>query len=162
MPQFDFAHVLVPQLAWLALFFAILYFGIVKATVPKLGRLIDERDGKVTGDISAAEQAKIEADRIHDAYETEMKQAHDSAHAAIDEAKAQAIRENEGKLHDASRALVEQQDKAFAALEVARARAMTDIEHIAVESSAEIVHRLSGVRPDEAAAYEAVRAALAA
>jgi len=162
MPQFDFAHVLVPQLSWLALFFAILYFGIVKATLPRLSRVIDEREGKVSGDIGAADKAKIEADRIHHAYEAEMKDAHDTAHAAIDEAKAISVRENEGKLGLANKDLEEQFDKAFAQLEIARAKAMVDIEHIAVESSASIVELLSGVRPDEAAAYEAVRAALAA
>lgn len=161
MPQFQFANFL-PQLAWLALFFAILYFGIVKATLPKLGRLMDERDGKVTGDISAADKAKTEADRIHDAYEAEMKDAHGAAHDAVNNAKAQSTRESEAKLGEANKGLDEKLDKAFAALEVARAKAMVDIEHIAVDTSAEIVERLSGVRPDEAAAYDAVRAALAA
>ena len=161
MPQFQIANFL-PQMAWLALAFAILYFGIVKTTLPKLGRLMDERDGKVSGDISAADAAKTEADRIHDAYEAEMKDAHGAAHQAITDATAKSTRESEGKVGEATKGLDEKLGKAFAQLDVARAKAMVDIEHIAVESSAEIVERLSGVRPDEAATYDAVRAALAA
>ena len=147
MPQFQIANFL-PQMAWLALAFAILYFGIVKTTLPKLGRLMDERDGKVSGDISAADAAKTEADRIHDAYEAEMKDAHGAAHQAITDATAQSTRESEAKVGEATKGLDEKLDKAFAQLDVARAKAMVDIEHIAVESSAEIVERLSGVRPD--------------
>lgn len=162
MPQFQFADNLVPQVAWLALLFAVLYFGIVKATLPRLGRLIDQREGKVSGDIAAAETAKGDADGIHDAYEAEMTRAHADAHAAVADAKARATRETEAALGKANAELDERQDKAFAALEVARARADTEIEAVAAEAAADIVDRLSGFRPAEGDALVAVRHAMAA
>ena len=54
MPQFDFAAVTWPQLAWLALSFAILYFGVIRFTLPKLGKVMGEREDKIAGDIAAA------------------------------------------------------------------------------------------------------------
>lgn len=56
MPQFEVAN-FIPQIAWLVLAFAVLYFGIVGATLPKLARTVTAREDKVSGDIIAAERA---------------------------------------------------------------------------------------------------------
>lgn len=159
MPQFNFAN-FVPQIAWLALFFAILYFGIVKATLPRLARVIDEREGKVSGDIGAADRAKVEADRVHDAYAAEMARAHAAAHGAVADAKTAATREGASRLADAKAELDARSEQALASLEAARTRAMAEVEDIAATAAADIVHRLSGNRPDGGTALLAARAAL--
>ncbi len=64
MPQFDFANVFVPQFAWLALFFVVLYFGVVQRTLPKLGKVMGQREDQISGDIAAAQAAKTAADAI--------------------------------------------------------------------------------------------------
>jgi F-type H+-transporting ATPase subunit b len=159
MPQFNFAN-FVPQLAWLAVFFVILYFGIVRATLPRIGRLVDERENKVAGDISAAELAKTESDGVKRAYEAEMAQAHTAAQAAIAEAKAQATRDSEKRLGEAAHEIEMRAAKAALSLEAARSAAVVEIEKIAAEAAAEIVGRLSGRKPDETDARAAVVAAM--
>jgi F-type H+-transporting ATPase subunit b len=67
MPQFHLDN-FVPQLAWLAIFFAILYFGIVRLTLPKLGKTLDAREDRISGDLSTAERAKGEADALSASY----------------------------------------------------------------------------------------------
>lgn len=161
MPQFNFAN-FIPQLAWLAIFFSILYFGIVKATLPKITRVVDERDGKVSGDIAAAETAKAELDRIHQAYEAEMASAHGGAHDTIVKAKAQATRDAEARLAEANHALEAKAAIAAASLDAARTAAMGEIERVATEAAVDIVDRLSGVRPDDDSTRAAVRTAIAA
>ena len=161
MPQFDFAN-FMPQLAWLAVFFVILYFGIVKATLPRIANLVDEREGKVSGDIAAAEKAKADSDGIHTAYEAEMKAAHDAAHAAVTEAKSVAVRATEAQLAEAGRAIDAKASAAAADLDAARGAATTEIERIAAEATGDIVDLLSGSRPDDDTARAAVRDALAA
>jgi F-type H+-transporting ATPase subunit b len=160
MPQFDFAN-FMPQLAWLALCFVILYFGIVRATLPRIARLVDERENKVAGDISAAELAKTESDTVHRAYEAEMAQAHVAAHRAIAEAKTQSTRTTEGRLAEAARAIEQQALRSAASLESARAAAVVEIERVAADAAAEIVEKLSGRRPDETEARAAVLGAMA-
>jgi F-type H+-transporting ATPase subunit b len=161
MPQFDFAN-FMPQLAWLALFFVILYFGIVKATLPRIANLVDERESTVSGDIAAAEKAKADSDGIHTAYEAEMKAAHDAAHVTVSDAKTASIRATEAKLAEAGKALDAKASAAAADLDTARNAAVTEIERIAAEATADIVHLLSGSRPDDDTARAAVRDALAA
>ena len=61
LPQFD------PtwwggQIVWLALIFLVLYLALSKVFLPKLGKAIDEREGKISGDIADARRLKQEAE----------------------------------------------------------------------------------------------------
>jgi F-type H+-transporting ATPase subunit b len=161
MPQFETANFL-PQFVWLVAVFGVLYFGIVGATLPRLGRAMAAREGKVMGDIGAAEHAKAQSDGIHHAYEVEMAAAHARAQATIAEAKAAVTRETEGRLATAGGAIEAKAAEAAAGLDRARVAALGEIERIAAEAAGQIVERLSGGRPDDEAVRSAVRGALAA
>ena len=161
MPQFDIAN-FVPQLAWLTLFFAILYFGIVRATLPKVAGVVDRRSAMVDSDISTAEAAKAEADRIRQTYESAMTDARATALASTADAKAAGAKAMEAQLAAANAALDEKAAAAEASLEAARGSAMAEIERIATEAAADIVALVAGTRPDDEAARNAVRGARAA
>jgi F-type H+-transporting ATPase subunit b len=161
MPQFDLAN-FVPQLAWLALFFAILYFGIVRMTLPKLGQVIDQREATVTGDIATAETAKAEADSIRAAYEADIAEAQARAQAAGADAKARAARDAEARLAVVAGELDARTSEAQAAIAAARGNALGEIERIAGDAASDIVERLTGIRPDAAAVNAAVAANRAA
>ena len=161
MPQFELANFL-PQFVWLVAVFGVLYFGIVGATLPRLGRAMAAREGKVMGDIGAAEHAKAESDGIHQAYEAEMAKAHAHAQAMIAEAKADVTRETEGRLAAAGAVIDAKTAEAAAGLDRARVAALGEVERIAAEAAGQIVERLSGRRPDDEAVRSAVRGVLAA
>jgi F-type H+-transporting ATPase subunit b len=156
MPQFQVAN-FVPQLAWLTLFFAILYFGIVRLTLPRIGRVVDSREAQVKGDIARAEAAKAEADRVREAYENGMTRARDDAHALVADAQAKATRATEARLHAAGEATEAKLGQAQAELAAARDRARGEIAGIAASIAAEIVERVSGTRPSDTAAQDAVQ-----
>lgn len=160
MPQFDFTHVFWPQIAWLAVFFAILYFGIVGPTLPKLGKVIGEREGKVMGDIASAETAKAASDQLAADYEAGVATAQDEARGRLVKARADAAASLEARLKDTNAALDAQAQSAEAALAAARANAMAEIEAVASDAAATIVEKLTGTRPVDTAAASAVRSAL--
>lgn len=160
MPQFDLAN-FVPQIAWLALFFAILYFGIVRLTLPKIGNVVDAREAKVTGDLSAAETAKADADRIEADYHAAIAEAQASARATVTDARSKATRATEAELAKADAAAEAKLAEAHQRIDAASAEASTSIESIAADAAADIVERLTGKRPDGAVATKAARAAIA-
>jgi F-type H+-transporting ATPase subunit b len=160
MPQFDLAN-FVPQLAWLTIFFAILYFGIVGLTLPKLGKVMTAREDKVSGDIATAESAKAEADRIEEAYASDIAAAQDKARASLAETRAKVARSIETKLAKAGAKVDARNQEAQAALDTARTSALASIETIAADAAADIVERLTGGRPDATAAAQAARTAMA-
>ncbi|MFA5990045.1 MAG: ATPase [Sphingomonas sp.] len=160
MPQFDFAHVFWPQLAWLAVFFIILYFGIVRATLPKVGGVMDARDDQVREDLANAEQAKAGADALAVEYDAGVAGAQDAARAQLASARSAAAASVEARLAASNALLDDRATQAQAALNAARARAMGEIEAVAADAAADIVEKLTGARPASAAVTAAARAAL--
>jgi F-type H+-transporting ATPase subunit b len=155
MPQFDF-ETFIPQLAWLALFFAILYFGIVRFTLPRLGRVMTTREQTIEGDIADAERAKGEADMIRERYSAEVAEVHRGAQASIAAAKAAAAGKVQARLAEAQAGIDRKLDAAAAELAEARKRAVGEIGRIAGEAAADIVARLTGAAPSP----DALKAAL--
>ena len=160
MPQFDFAHVFWPQLAWLAVFFMILYFGIVQATLPRLGRVMDARENQMTGDLAAAEQAKATADQLAADYDAGIVAAQESARAQLVAARGAAAASVEARLAAANAALDARAAQAAAALDAAKASALAEIEAVTADAAAQIVEKLTGVRPAAADVAVAARAAM--
>jgi F-type H+-transporting ATPase subunit b len=161
MPQFDFAHVFWPQLFWLAIVFSILFFGVVLPTLPKLGRVMTEREDRVSGDLASAETAKAEADTVGETNEAGLAAARNEARAQLIAAKAKAARSVEKKIGTATAKLEEKSAIAQAELAKARKKAMAQVDGIAAESASMIVEKLTGKRPTSAAVAKATKAAAA-
>jgi F-type H+-transporting ATPase subunit b len=159
MPQFEFSTFL-PQMVWLAIFFAVLYFGVVRLTLPKVGRVIEAREDQVSGDLSTAQGAKAEADRMAADYDAGVAAAQDAARARVAEARAAAALEIETKLKASNAAIEAKSNAAQAELDTARSSALGEIETVAASIAADIVERLTGSRPTDAVAAGAARGAL--
>ena len=161
MPQFNLDN-FVPQLVWLTIFFAILYFGIVRLTLPKLGKTMTAREDQVAGDLSTAERSKADADAMAATYAAGIADAHASARAAIAEAKAKAAASVESAVAAGNVELEEKAAAADAALSLARDNALGEIEGVATDAAADIVERLTGKRPAAALVVDAAKTMMAA
>jgi len=160
MPQFEFSTFL-PQMVWLAIFFAVLYFGVVRLTLPKVGRVIEAREDQVSGDLSAAQGAKAESDRMAADYDAGVAAAQDAARARVAEARAAAALSIEAKLKASNAAIEAKSGAAQAELDAARSSALGEIEGVAASIAADIVERLTGERPAETVAAVAALGAIA-
>ncbi|MEY4502566.1 MAG: hypothetical protein RIS52_2456 [Pseudomonadota bacterium] len=161
MPQFDFTHVFWPQLAWLAVIFAALYFGVILPTLPKIGKVVDRRETKVSGDILAAEAAKNGADALGEQTDGGLTAAHVEGRAVVAAAQAKAIKAVEKKLALADAKIDAQIESAQLDLEKARKKALGSVESIATDAASDIVEKLTGKRPSPSSAGKAAKAALA-
>jgi F-type H+-transporting ATPase subunit b len=159
MPQFDFAYFL-PQMVWLAGLFAILYFVVVRATLPKLGKVMQDREDKVLGDLSEAQAAKAQADSAAEAYAAALRKAQDEARTLVATTRASAQKDVEAQLRAVDAEIAAKADVAQAALGAARDKASAEIAGIAADAAGSIVERLTGVRPSEDQAGAAARSAL--
>ena len=160
MPQFDFGTVFVPQLFWLAVFFALLYFGIVRLTLPRLGKVMDERENRIGSDLTAAEEAKGASDELTDTFQAEMETAREAARQQFAEAQATAATAREKKIAAANA----KADAALAAAEAriaeARDAARSSINDVAADGAKAIVAKLTGVEPGDAETAGAVASAM--
>ncbi len=144
MPQFEPGFWL-PQLAWLAAIFAVLYFAVVRPTLPKVGRVIDERERRVTSDLGAAETAKHEADAIRQRYDEGMARARETAQGEVAKAHAEAARAVEARMKELGAVLDAKADAAAAQLDTARAAARAKLAATTATLTGEAVTRLTGL-----------------
>lgn len=161
MPQFDFANVFIPQLFWLAIFFVILYFGVVRATLPKLGKVMDAREETIAGDLAAARQAKDSADALALEVRAESERNREAARASIAAAKDKAAADAARRLAAADEVIGARLAEAHARISGARDQARRSIRDVAAESAQAIVAKLTGAEPARDAALAEVDAALA-
>lgn len=158
MPQFDFATVVWPQLAWLAVTFIVLYFGVVRMTLPKLGKVMDAREKSISSDLATAQAAKQAADEIDVQYHAEMNASREEARKAIADAKAKAAKSTETKLAKAGVKAEQALSEAEARIAGAVAKAEGALATAAAENAQAIVARLTGVEPKLDAAKAVVAA----
>jgi len=159
MPQFDFANVFIPQLFWLAILFAILYFGVVRLTLPKVGAIMEARETKVSSDIDAAEKAGTESENLNEGYQNDLNEARENARTILADAKAKSTASVEKKLANASKKADEAIAAAQTDIETARVKAMAEIETVAAEGAGAIVERLTGNAPSTTVVNKAAKAA---
>lgn len=82
MPQLDPTY-FASQLFWLAVVLLAMYVLMSRWVVPRIASVVEGRERKVSGDLSAAEEARSQAKAAIAAYEREMASARDAANAAI-------------------------------------------------------------------------------
>jgi F-type H+-transporting ATPase subunit b len=154
-PPFN-AETFATQLFWLALCFIFLLVMMWKVALPRIGRIIESREGAIAGDLAEAERLRSESDAALQGYEKALADARTRAQAIANE-----MREKQAKDAEASRKVLEGQlnaklaeaDKSIAATKTA---AMGNIRSIAADAARSIVERLLGKAPDDNAVQAAV------
>lgn len=162
MPQLDqISEIYASQVFWLAIVFALIYFGIGKAMVPKIERTMEDRSARIAGDIAAAEAARDAARAADEAYQADLEAARAEALRVTAGAKAQAATASEAKLKAATAADDARLADATRSIAEREKAAIGEIEAATVEAVEAIVARVSGVAVDRVSVEQKVKAALA-
>lgn len=162
MPQLSqIGEIYASQLFWLAIVFALIYFGIGKAMVPRIERTVEDRNARITGDLAAAEMARAAASASEQAYQAGLDAARSKATIVIGEAKARATASTEAKLKASDATMAGQLAVATARIEASKATALGEIEAATTDAVEQIVAKLSGVAVDRATIETRVKAELA-
>ncbi|MGE0767327.1 MAG: F0F1 ATP synthase subunit B' [Hyphomicrobiaceae bacterium] len=142
-PPFD-PSTFAPQLVWLAISFAALYFIMSRKALPGVAAVLTERRERIRRDLTEAERLKAETDAALAAYEKSLADARgkaqgmakdmrdrvaaemDSARRSVDEANATKLAETEAQIADT------------------KSRALANVNQLAAETASAIVERLIG------------------
>ena len=101
MPQFDLTRV-PTQIFWLVVCFAVLYFLMAKAVLPKIGATIESREHKIQADLDAAQKANDAARAAGVEQDKALAEARGQASGLIREASEAAAAQTSAKLHEVS------------------------------------------------------------
>ncbi len=148
MPQLD-PNVFIPQIFWLFVVFAVLYFIMSKSAAPKIADVLKKRQDTIADDLAQAEKLQAKAEEARIAYEKAQNDARNNAASVVlskrDEIKAEAEAANQ-KLSDD---LAAKADEAQKRIDAAKEKALTEVRDVASDVCAGIVSQISGLKLDK-------------
>src|ERR1700720_4660894 len=146
-PPFD-SSTFASQLVSLAIAFVALYLIVSKIALPRVGAVIDRRQGTIDGDLAAAQKLKDESDSALKAYESELAAARSRAQAISAETREKLNAAAAAERKTLEERLAVKLAEAEKTIASTRERAMGNARGIAAEAAAAIVQRLTGLVPD--------------
>ena len=161
MPQLSqLPLVLLSQLFWLAIALGFIFFVIARGMVPKIQATVEAREHKISGDLEAAQAARLAADETEAAWRARMDAARADAARIAQESKQASARDTEAKVSKAADKINLKVESAQATIREALVSARAEIEAVAAEATSEMVSRLTGISVDPKDAAAAVKAEL--
>jgi len=148
-----------PQLIWLVITFGVLYLLMKWVALPKIGSVIEMRQGRIAGDLEAADKLRRETQEAIAAYEQALAEAKARAHGIAQEARNRLKDEVAAERAALERDLAAKSAEAEARIVEAKVSALKDVNAVASETAAEIVRRLIGIAPAKPEVDLAVAAA---
>lgn len=157
MPQLDPTSY-PSQVFWLVVTFAVLYVIMSRVALPKVHGVLAERESRITSDLAEAERLKAESDRAIAEYEAALASARAQAQATADQTRGRMNAETAAAKARVEAELGEKARGAEAAIQAAKAKAMGNVDAVALDVAGAIVAQLGSGTVSEAE----LRAALAA
>jgi F-type H+-transporting ATPase subunit b len=148
------------QLVSLLIAFVALYLIVSRIALPRVGRLLEERQNAIEGDLAEAQKLKDASDAALKAYENELAAARARAQAISAETREKLSAASEVERKKLEERLSHKLAEAEKTIAATREAAMRNVRGIAAEAAAAIVQRLTGVLPDGKSVDSAVDASL--
>jgi F-type H+-transporting ATPase subunit b len=148
------------QLVSLTIAFVALYLISSRLALPRVRKTIDDRQGRIEGDLAQAQKLKDESDAALKAYESELAAARTRAQAIGNETREKLSAEAEATRKAIEGRLSVKLADAEKTIASTRAAAMTNVRGIASDAATAIVQQLTGATPDRKVVDGAVEASM--
>ena len=158
MPQLDFAT-FGNQIFWLLIALAAIYLILSRVALPRIARILADRQGLMTSDLAAAEDFKRKARDAEAAYDKALADARSEAGKIVAANKAEIDAELKAAIAKADAEISARTVESERRIGEIRQSAATDARHVAQDVAEELV-RAFGASPDSAAVQAAVDARL--
>jgi F-type H+-transporting ATPase subunit b len=158
MPQLN-PHDFAPQIVWLVVTFVVLYLVMSKLAIPTISDTLEKRQGKIQGDLDAAQKASEDTRALVAAYEKRLADAREEArrlHREQAEADSAAATARLTELGTTINGRIDEAEKRIAGQ---RAQVVEGLEDMAHDIAADVYSKLSGQPADRAALRAKVAAA---
>jgi F-type H+-transporting ATPase subunit b len=117
-----------PQLIWLVITFGILYLLMKRVALPKIGSVIEMRQGRIAGDLGEADKLRRETQEAIAAYEQALAEAKARAHAIAQEARNKLNDEVAAERAELEQDLAAKSAEAEARILAAKTSALKDVK----------------------------------
>lgn len=158
LPQLDFST-FPSQIFWLLVSFVLLYVLVSTVFLPKIGKLLAEREGRIAGDLNTASALRTQAEDTGKALEVSLADARARAHAVVARQREQMAAEADAESKAAEAALEAKLAESDAAIARRKDEALSKVSEVAAGAAQALVQKLIGVTPDQADVQRALASA---
>lgn len=159
MPQLNFGDY-PPQIVWLVITFAVLYFIMSKVAMPAIAGTLEKRQAKIQGDLDAAEKANEDTRALVAAYEKRLADAREEARRLQRERGEADSAEAAARLAALGDKLGGQVSEAEKRIADQRAQVLAGLEQMAGEIAQSVYAKLAGQPADQGALNSKVATAI--
>jgi F-type H+-transporting ATPase subunit b len=159
MPQLD-VSTFSPQLFWLAISFILLYVLMARVVLPRVAKVLGQREERIGGNLERAEKLKAEADAVLAAYQKAMADARAQAQLALAAASAEIATTTAAREAEFAKKLADQTTAAEGRIKASKTQALGEVRNIAGEIAAAMTTKLTGVSVGSADAAGTIDAVL--
>ncbi len=145
-----------PELAAGIIAFAIVYFFVWKWVWPSMTKTLENRQAAITGQMSAAETARADAERLLEDYKAQLAEAKAEAHRITEEARASGEQMKADIVAKAQAEAEQIRAKAREDAEAELSRALTEARGQVGEISVDLAGRIVGESLDASAHKELI------
>jgi F-type H+-transporting ATPase subunit b len=156
MPQLDFST-FPNQIFWLAVSLVVIYFVLSRIALPRIGGILEDRRGRITADIEAAETLKTRATDAEKAYNQALIDARTEAARIVAAARADIQADLDKAIVKADAEIAARTAESSARIDEIRAGAAASIAEVARDTAQALVAKL-GVSSDAKTVMAAVSA----
>ncbi len=154
MPQLDVTN-FGNLIFWLLVVLAVIYWVLSRVALPRIGGVLSDRQGAITGDLMAAEEFKQKAKEAEAAYDKALADARAEAQKIIATNKAEMQKELDAAIAHADAEIAARASESEKRITEIRASAAEDARSVAREVTAALVENFGG-KADQNAVSEAV------
>jgi len=148
------------QIFWLALSFGALYYLLSKKALPIVAQVLEERQERISRDLSKAASLKDEAEGVMATVDKALAEARTQAQAVIAETVAAIEADNQARQSSLNAQIADRLREAETRINAAKEQALTNVRGEAAGIVREIASKLAGIDADPAQAEAAVAAVI--
>ncbi len=154
-PPFN-SETFASQILWFAITFVLLYLLMSRLALPRVGAILLERSGRISGDLADAQKAKDDTDAAIAGYESKLAEARANAQALAGQTRDKLMAEADERRKVLEAKLAERLHEAEKTIVQTKNAAMANVKSIATEAASDIVERLIGAKPEAKTVTDAV------
>ncbi len=143
MPQLD-VTTFSNQIFWLIVTMVVLYYIMSRVALPRVAAVLADRRGTITSDIAAAEEYKLKAQQVEDAYHKALADARAEAGRIVDAAKAEMQAELDVQVAKADAEIAAKTAESERRIREIRESAMALVSEVSRDVTRDIVESMGG------------------
>ena len=144
MPQLN-PEFFVSQLFWLVVTFSFLLFFLWKISLPRISKVLEKRENKISNDIEIAKKLQTEAEQIQNEIDRQLSSARDQASNIIKESTLNIKNKIATELGKIDNELSKKIDESFAIIERNKKESIIKINNQILEITKLTLSKLSSV-----------------